>query len=73
MRHIDADYYFARREFSFTLPGDIYIRFQSFNNLKEFETELLRKKPEKIDIGAVYTQKPKNRDSSGTFQPESKE
>ena len=68
-----SDSYFARREFSFTLPGDIYIRFQSFNNSKEFEAELLKKQPEKIDIGAVYTQKPKHRDSSGAFQPESKE
>ncbi|CAG7838045.1 unnamed protein product [Allacma fusca] len=67
------DSYFARREFSFTLAGDIYIRFQSFNNLTEFENELKKKRPEKIDIGAVYTQKPKNRDSSGSFQPESKE
>jgi len=64
---------FVNREFSFTLPGDVYIRYQSFGNEEEFAKELKRKVPEKIDIGAVYNMKPKLRDSSGEFQPIQKE
>ena len=45
---------FANREFSFTLKGDIYIRYQSFNNRKEMEKAIMDREPHKIDIGAVY-------------------
>ncbi|KAF4523330.1 hypothetical protein B566_EDAN013536 [Ephemera danica] len=44
-----------RREFSFTLDGDIYLRFLAFKDLTEFKEELKKKKPVKIDIGAIYT------------------
>ena len=64
---------FAMREFSFTLLGDVYIRYQSFASEEEFGKELLHRKPEKIDIGAVYNMKPKLRDTSGDFQPKQKE
>lgn len=47
--------YFGRREFSFTLENDIYLRFQSFNNALELENSIKEKSPFKIDIGPVYT------------------
>lgn len=48
---------FSQREFSFTLENDVYRRYLSFSNHQEFEKELIKMCPEKIDIGAVYSAK----------------
>ncbi|XP_045826312.1 DNA primase small subunit [Trifolium pratense] len=53
--------YFGRREFSFTLKGDFYLRFQSFNSALELENSIKEKCPLKIDIGPVYTVDPAKR------------
>lgn len=45
---------FERREFTFTLEGDIYIRFLCFKNETELKSEILKAIPIKIDIGAIY-------------------
>ncbi|VDO07958.1 unnamed protein product [Rodentolepis nana] len=65
----------SRREFSFTLPGDVYVRYQSFNDSASFRKELIKSCPHKIDIGAVYSAPPKLQRSlsSVAFTPEWKE
>ena len=37
----------------------IFFRYQCFADLKEFEQQVQRKQPHKIDIGAVFTLPPK--------------
>jgi hypothetical protein len=46
--------FIARREFSFTLEHDIYLRYLSFHDASEMEATIRAKCPHKIDIGAVY-------------------
>ena len=49
---------FARREFCFTLLGDIFTRFRSYTSAAELRQELVKRFPEKIDVGAVYNLRP---------------
>lgn len=69
----------GKREWSFTLcptPTDeIYIRYQSFKTLSEFKTALLKRQPNKIDIGAVFSHPPKDHKTlkAGTFHTVSRE
>ncbi|XP_073230251.1 DNA primase small subunit-like [Porites lutea] len=67
--------YFVNREFSFTLKDDVYLRYQSFSDQQELEKEILKRNPYKIDIGAVFTHKPKDHKmiKPGAFQAEEKE
>ncbi|XP_073313812.1 uncharacterized protein [Primulina huaijiensis] len=61
-KHPGCDHsYFGRREFSFTLDNDIYLRFQSFNSTAELEKAIKEKCPFKIDIGPVYSVDPAKR------------
>lgn len=50
--------YFFKREFTLTLLGDVYIRYNCYANAADFRKALCSKVPEKIDIGPVYTAPP---------------
>lgn len=65
----------SKREFSFTLPGDIYTRYLSFSTPVEFQERLKKEIPVKIDIGAIYSNRPCDRKSlkSCLFKPLEKE
>ncbi|KAK4601327.1 hypothetical protein RGQ29_010759 [Quercus rubra] len=70
--------YFGRREFSFTLDNDIYLRFQSFNSVSQLENSIKEKCPFKIDIGPVYSVDPAKRHAyaqsgNNVFTPVEKE
>ena len=47
-----------KREFSFTLENDTYIRYKSFSDATEFRNAMLKDQPHKIDIGAIFTVSP---------------
>jgi len=49
------------------------LRFRSFEDANELQKDLVRKKPEKIDIGGVYNVQPKMKDSVSVFQAREKE
>ncbi|ESN95157.1 hypothetical protein HELRODRAFT_102735 [Helobdella robusta] len=67
--------YYTNREFSFTLMDDVYIRYLSFSDGLEFEKELIKTSPFKIDIGAVFSHRPKDQKTlkPGSFQAMEKE
>lgn len=58
MRQAVSTGYLARREFCFTLLGDIFTRFRSYTSVAELRQELVNRFPEKIDVGAVYNVRP---------------
>ena len=59
---IDREF-FSKREFSFTIEDDIYIRYQSYRDQAELLAAIQKRQPHKIDIGAVFTAPPKDHNS----------
>ena len=72
--NIDRNY-FLRREWSFTIQDDIYIRYKSFFDENEFRSAIIKAQPHKIDIGAVFNIPPKDHLSvrSENFKPMERE
>ncbi|GJZ52865.1 DNA primase small subunit [Tanacetum coccineum] len=58
--------YFGRREFSFTLDNDVYLRFQSFKDGSDLKRGIKEYCPFKIDIGPVYNVDPSKRHAYAT-------
>eukprot|EP01002_Notosolenus_urceolatus_P000610 NODE_1150_length_1550_cov_14.940706_g953_i0.p1 GENE.NODE_1150_length_1550_cov_14.940706_g953_i0~~NODE_1150_length_1550_cov_14.940706_g953_i0.p1 ORF type:complete len:427 (+),score=82.99 NODE_1150_length_1550_cov_14.940706_g953_i0:98-1378(+) len=64
---------FRKREFSFTLHDDIYLRFRSYETAAELGNDLQKLCPVKMDLGAIYNVAPKLKDSCQVFTPEQRE
>ncbi|CAI4231485.1 unnamed protein product [Auanema sp. JU1783] len=63
-----ANEYFNRREFAFILEGDVHLRYRSFGEACEFEKELCKVSPHKLDVGAVYNYTPRDNRSRQDFK-----
>jgi DNA primase small subunit len=46
---------FTNREFAFSLPGDVYLRYQSFTSAEELKAQMIKLIPTRFEIGPVYT------------------
>ena len=70
---------FNRREFSFTIDvngEEVYIRYQSFAGQNELQQAILKRCPNKIDIGAVFSLPPKDKSTvanKNAFKPVQRE
>ena len=71
---VDKDF-FLKREWSFTLADDIYIRYNCFRDHKEMKAAMMKRQPHKIDIGAVFNLPPKDHlgVSAAAFKTEQRE
>ena len=67
--------FFNRREWSFTIEDDIYIRYQCFKDKKEMTAAIMKRQPHKIDIGAVFSALPSEHNSidPSKFKPVERE
>jgi DNA primase small subunit len=59
---MDKDF-FHRREWSFTIEDDIYIRYQCFKDKAAMTAAIQKRQPHKIDIGAVFSAHPSEHNS----------
>ncbi|RLN70175.1 hypothetical protein BBJ28_00000287 [Nothophytophthora sp. Chile5] len=71
----EGEAFFFRRELSFTLENDTYIRYKAFHNAEELKTSMTKTLPFKIDIGAVFSVSPadKGKVTAADFTPEQRE
>lgn len=51
------------REFAMSFRSGAYKRYNSFNNIQEFKTQIQKANPDRFEIGAVYNRPPCDRDS----------
>lgn len=65
---IMIEFSFAKRELSYTLSNDVYLRYKSFDNASSFRSDVVKNRPLKIDIGSVYSVKPSTKKSLADAQ-----
>ncbi|CAE6457758.1 unnamed protein product [Rhizoctonia solani] len=65
----------TNREFALTLPGDVYLRYNSFSNVEEMKKEICRYNPTRFEIGPVYSARPRDKKSlrPGALTPTARE
>jgi len=67
---------FSHREFSFTLDiggEEVYTRHRSFAGVQELQQDIRKSQPRKIDIGAIYTHAPKDKNAVADIAPAQRE
>ncbi|ESK91033.1 dna primase small subunit [Moniliophthora roreri MCA 2997] len=66
---------FTHREFAFTLPGDVYLRYNSFSNSDDLKKQVCVYVPTRFEIGPVYSARPKDKKTvrPGAFKPMQRE
>lgn len=52
---------FTHREFAFTLPGDTYIRYNSFGTSEDLKKQVLQLNPTRFEIGPIYSARVRGR------------
>ncbi|KAJ7690633.1 prim-pol domain-containing protein [Mycena rosella] len=68
------DHLFVNREIAFNLPGEVIIRYNSFNDHDEFKKQVCKLNPTRFEIGPVYTSRPRDRKTArGAFNPTQRE
>lgn len=55
MRRVAPTRQFTHREFSYTLEGEVYVRYKSFANAEEMKKDVVAHNPTRFEIGPVYT------------------
>ncbi|SCW02398.1 LAFE_0F05556g1_1 [Lachancea fermentati] len=53
----------THREFAMAFRSGAYKRYNSFNSVQEFKTQIQRGNPDRFEIGAIYNKPPRDRDS----------
>ena len=46
---------FTNREFAFTLPGDVNLRYNSFGSADELKKQVCQLNPSRFEIGPIYS------------------
>ncbi|KAH0826589.1 prim-pol domain-containing protein [Lanmaoa asiatica] len=66
---------FTHREFAFTLQGDVYLRYHSFNTAEDLKKQVLALNPTRFEIGPVYSAKPRDKKTvrPSAFTPQKRE
>lgn len=67
---------FQHREFAFTLPGDVYLRYQSFATADLLRKQAIAQNPSRFEIGPVYSTNPRDRKTlrrAAAFRPLTRE
>ncbi|KAG6886281.1 hypothetical protein C0993_006691 [Termitomyces sp. T159_Od127] len=62
---------FTNREFAFTLPGDVYLRYNSFGTAEELKKQVCSLNPTRFEVGPVYSLRPRDKKTArpGMFVP----
>ncbi|TEB37500.1 prim-pol domain-containing protein [Coprinellus micaceus] len=59
----------THREFAFTLAGDVYVRYKSYNNADELKADVCKLNPSRFEIGPVYSARPRDKKTVRQLTP----